>query len=115
MGGRSKLLPRPDPCSPSKVDCSKLETEERLKFCSEFDSLMTLIGLALCLTVVLPIDDDHDDPQLAKEEETMDSLWKKPHGSDLTRSGFSRVGVREAYLVVPVDHFLTNPPSLRLY
>ncbi|ANM68604.1 unnamed protein product [Arabidopsis thaliana] len=103
--GRSKLLPRPDPCSPSKpvlVKLSKLETES---------------GLALCLThhssMVLSVVDD-DDPQLAKEEETMDSLWKKPHGSDQTRSGFSRVGVTEAYLVVLVDHFLTNPPSLRL-
>ncbi|VYS68136.1 unnamed protein product [Arabidopsis thaliana] len=48
------------------------------------------------------------------QEKTMDSLWKKPHGSDLTWSGFSRVGVTEAYFAVPVDHFLTNPPSLRL-
>jgi len=58
--------------------------------------------------MVLSIVDD-DDPQ----EKTMDSLWKKPHGSDLARSG-SRVGVTEAYLVIPVDHFLANPSSLRL-
>ncbi|EFH50594.1 hypothetical protein ARALYDRAFT_489532 [Arabidopsis lyrata subsp. lyrata] len=72
---------------------------------------MTSIALALCLThhspMVLSIVDD--DPQ----EKTMDSLWKKRHVSDLTRSG-SLVGVTEAYLVIPVDHFLTNPSSLTL-
>ena len=75
--------------------------------------MMTLIGLTLCLTMVLSIVVDVDDPQSAKEK-TMDTLWNKPHSSDLTRSGFSRVGVTEAYFAVPVDHFLTNPPSLRL-
>ncbi|AED93749.1 Transducin/WD40 repeat-like superfamily protein [Arabidopsis thaliana] len=75
--------------------------------------MMKSIALALCLThhspMVLSIVDYGD-----SQEKTIDSLWKKPHGSDLTWSGFSRVGVTEAYFAVPVDHFLTNPPSLRL-